>query len=181
MAHTLICGVTESGKTTLAHALAARFVAEGQRVIIFDPVGTGTAAGSWPSGPLVKIFDDENLFFEYLADPRVSHAHVFIDEAGEIFNASKRENLWLLTRGRHFGFNVWLIAQRPKMLLPSARGQCSKAYIFRLAIADMREIMADFGHDYDDKIVLDRGDCICLSSGTAEIVSFNVFALLPKT
>jgi DNA helicase HerA-like ATPase len=105
---------------------------------------------------------------------------VFIDESGELFNAGKRENLWLLTRGRHFGFSVVLIAQRPKMLMPSARSQCSIAYVFRLALEDMKEIGADFGHSGLAKISLDKGDFLILKSGLARFDSANVFKLLSR-
>jgi len=176
--HTLICGVTESGKTTLAHSLAHRLAAEGQNVIVYDPVGTRTGAGTWPRTAIV--FDHETEFFDYLAKPDVYNAHVFIDESADLFNASKRENLWLLTRGRHFGFSVVLIAQRPKMLLPAARTQCSVAYVFRLAVDDMKEIGADFGHSSIAKINLDKGDFLILQSGLAEFDRANVFQLLSR-
>lgn len=174
--HSLIVGVTESGKTTLAHALAADLMAQGQRIIVFDPVGSFTKKGTWPAGAV--IFDDEDLFFEYLADDRVCHAHVFVDEAGEVFNASKRHNLWLLTRGRHYGLSVYMICQRPKMLLPAARGQASRAYIFRLAVSDLKEISADMGFSDLENIPLDRGDFIMLVSGSAQMERANIFSLL---
>lgn len=173
--HSLICGVTESGKTTLAHIIAQGVSDAGQNVIVYDPVGTKTAHGSWPKNAMV--FDQEQEFFEYLARPDVYHAHVFIDESADLFNASKRENLWLLTRGRHFGFSVVLIAQRPKMLLPAARTQCSVAYVFRLAQDDLKEIGADFGHSGLAKLNLDKGDFLLLRSGLARFDRANVFKL----
>jgi len=128
--HTLICGVTMSGKTTLAHKFAHELAAQGQTIIVYDPVMTPTAAGSWP--PNALLFDDENQFFDYLVKDEVNKAHVFIDESGDVFNLSKPWNFWLLTRGRHFGFSVFLIAQRPKMLAPTVRNQCGRAYVFSL-------------------------------------------------
>lgn len=175
MTHTLICGVTMSGKTTMAHSMAKHFAKLKHRIIVFDPVGTPTVQGVWPESAVV--FTDEQAFFEYLARDDVNHAHVFIDEAGDVFNATKRENLWLLTRGRHFGFVVYLICQRPKMLLPSARNQCGIAYIFRLAYDDMREIGKDYGYNDLDKFSLDTGDFLMLTSGTSRIERGNVFKL----
>jgi DNA helicase HerA-like ATPase len=173
--HTLICGVTETGKTTLAHSLANQLADAGQNIIVYDPVGTRTQAGSWPSSAVV--FENEQDLFEYLSRPDVTHSHIFIDEAGDVFSVAKRENLWLLTRGRHFGFSVVLICQRPKMLMPSARTQCSIAYVFRLAIEDMREIGADFGHSGLGKETLDKGDFLVLRSGSSSIDRANVFNL----
>lgn len=174
--HTLICGVTESGKTTLAHLLARELVEKGQPIIAFDPVGSRTATGGWPSGAIV--FSDEEEFFDYLSRDDVAGAHVFVDESGDIFNLGKRHNFWLLTRGRHFGFQVYMIAQRPKMLAPSARTQASRGYLFRMSPDDLREIGADFGHGNIEKIILDKGDFLILSSGQASIKRANVFSLL---
>lgn len=174
--HSLICGVTESGKTTLAHALADALDSAGQNIIVFDPVGTKTAAGKWPENAIV--FDDEGDFFAYLARDDVFHAHVFVDESGEVFNLSKRENFWLLTRGRHFGFNVYCICQRPKMIAPTIRNQCSKAYVFRLAQDDLEEIGRDFGFSNLKNEVLDTGDFLLLLSGTSQKKRANVFQLL---
>jgi DNA helicase HerA-like ATPase len=176
--HSLICGVTESGKTTLAHSLAAMLSEAGQNVIVFDPVGTRTASGTWPKNAI--LFDDEQEFFAYLARADVFNSHVFVDEAGELFNSSKRENLWLLTRGRHFGFSVWMIAQRPKMIMPTARNQCSVAYIFRLAQDDLKEIGADFGHSQLQREILDKGDFLMIRSGLARFDRANVFDLLTR-
>lgn len=178
--HALICGVTESGKTTLAHMFAKDFEAKGQNIIVYDPVGTNTASGSWPES--AKVFNDAETLFFYLEHPKVMHAHVFIDEAGDIFNAQNRENLWLLTRGRHKGFSVYMICQRPKMILPSARTQASIAYVFRLSNEDMREIGGDFGHsDLHKTNTLDTGDFLILKSGRKVYSRANVFKLLPKS
>lgn len=173
--HTLICGVTMSGKTTLAHKLA-RFLSEkGQRIIVYDPVGTKTAAGHWPASAIV--FDNEDEFFDYLVRDDVNHAHVFIDESGDLFNLSRRENLWLPTRGRHFGFSLYFICQRPKMIAPSVRNQCGYAYVFRLMQDDMRMIGGDYGFNDLDKISLDTGDFLALRSGTSQYTRGNVFTL----
>lgn len=176
--HGLICGVTQSGKTTLAHKMAHSFAAEGAGVIVYDPVGTDTAAGNWPASAIV--FSDEDEFFEYLSRDDVSGAYVFVDEAGDIFNSQKRENLWLLTRGRHpsmGAFSVFMICQRPKMILPTARNQAGVAYVFRLAVDDLKEIGKDFGYSSLEKETLDQGDFVVLVSGKSEYQKSNVFKI----
>ena len=175
--HALICGVTESGKTTLARALAHSFSRQGQNIIVYDPVNTGTAAGGWPENAI--SFDDPEKFFAYLEHPEVSHAHVFVDEAGDIFNAQNRQYLWLLSRGRHYGFSVYMICQRPKMILPTARSMAAVAYVFRLAQEDMREVGADFGHsNLHKKHELDTGDFLILNSGRRMYSQGNIFKML---
>lgn len=178
MAHVLICGVTESGKTTMAHLIATQVARKKHRVIVYDPVGTPTAVGKWPESAV--IFENEGDLFEYLARDDVYHAHIFIDESADLFNHSKRENLWLLTRGRHFGFVVYLICQRPKMVLPSARNQCAICYCFRLAADDLKEIGKDYGFNDLDNNSLDKGDYLLLRSGSSEYSTGNVFNLLRR-
>lgn len=173
--HTLICGVTQSGKTTLAHKLAQDFNDAGHRIVVYDPVGTPTAAGGWPTSAVQ--FDDADEFLEYMKIPEVMHCHVFIDEASDIFSIGQKDNFWLLTRGRHFGFTVYLIAQRPKLIAPSARTQCGRLYLFRLAVDDAHELGRDFGINDLHKISLDRGDFLVIESGKSDTRSANIFEI----
>lgn len=174
--HTLIVGVTQSGKTTLAHKIARDLAAQGQNIIVYDPVGTLTAAGTWPDSA-VK-FDDLDDFMEYMSLDAVVHAHVFIDEAGDLFGIGQKENFWLLTRGRHFGLIIYLIAQRPKMLAPSARTQCGRLYLFRVALEDAEEVGRDFGFSGLKNEMLDTGDFLIIDSGHTSKKRANVFALI---
>ena len=187
--HTLIAGVTESGKTTLARSIARELAKRKQNVIVLDPVGTKTKGGGWPESAVV--FEESTEFWKYIHRDDVGHSHVFIDEAGDEFNLSKRENFWLLTRGRHYGLFVYLICQRPKMVAPSVRGQCSRGYMFRLAWEDANEMSRDFGHSwpfgyldksggYHEEKELDKGDFFTLYSGQVRKTRANVFALTPS-
>lgn len=172
--HSLYTGVTKSGKTTLAREHSRAFVSAGQNVIVYDPVGTPTHGGGWNAH---VEFDDFTEFMEYMRDPRVVRAHVFIDEAGEHFGVGDKDNHWLLTRGRHHGLFINLIAQRPKMLAPTVRTQCERAYIFMMSPDDMNTVGQDYGHGSLDKVnpPLDRGDFLVLNSGQRSIDRFNVF------
>jgi DNA helicase HerA-like ATPase len=102
--HALICGVTLTGKTTLARVIARDVEKAGGRVIVYDPVGTQTGGGGWPASAV--IFDDPDEFIEYMNHPDVYDAHVFVDEADEVFSLSDRANYWLPKKGRHFGFTL---------------------------------------------------------------------------
>lgn len=177
--HTLICGVTLSGKTTLARALCRRLDGLGQNTVVYDPVGTATAGGGW--GERSIVFDDADEFWAYMADDRVVGAHVFVDEAGDQFGVSQKQNHWLATRGRHFHLYLYMIAQRPKMIAPTVRTQAGRCYMFRLACEDAKEVGMDFGHSGLDKKELDTGDFLILDSGQAQIVpALNIFTLLEK-
>lgn len=174
--HMLICGVTKSGKTTLARELARLFAANGARIAVRDPVDSPTAGGGWPES--ARRFADDISFLEFMHSPEASGYVVFVDEASDLFGVQDKDLHWMFTRGRHFGLCMVAICQRPKMLAPNVRSQCTHAYLFRLAEEDTREIAADFGHSGLHKLSLDRGDFLKLESGTAAIVRGNVFTLL---
>ena len=173
--HSLYTGVTQSGKTTLAREHSRALHAKGQKVIVYDPVMTATKGGEWGCDVITDNFDD---LHNYLIDHHVKKqqaAHIFIDEAGELFGVGQKENHWLTTRGRHYGLFVNLICQRPKMLAPTARTQCGRGYVFRLAPGDLDEVGEDFGHGQLGKTLLDKGDYLVLTSGSLAIERFNCF------
>lgn len=180
MGHTLFVGVTESGKTTMARHFARGYAALGHRIIVYDPVGTKTAGGGWPASAV--MFSEVEPLFEYLERDDVNHAHVFIDEAGDFMGVSDKDKHWLLRRGRHKGFFVNIISQRPKMLAPNVRTQCNVAYMFRLSMNDADEIGADFGHSKLSNIVskLDKGEYLRLESGSPHIKRGSLFKQLSK-
>jgi hypothetical protein len=195
--HALYTGVTQSGKTTLARLHARALSRMEHNVIVYDPVGSGTLGGDWPEDAV--RFDDPNKLMIYLEKEDVADAHVFIDEADTVLGHVWTENHWLLTRGRHKGLYIRVITQRPKMVSPSVRAQCSICYHFRLAKKDATEIQADFGHDANTLATglggtaqegggegdpgtgtesLDAGDFFVLYSGHAAIERANVYDIL---
>lgn len=168
--HALICGATMTGKTTLARYFARDLAAKGQSIICYDPVGSKTGGvEGWP--PKSIVFTDPLDFADYMSGtydemtPAPSNAHVFVDEADEIFSLKHPENFWMLKKGRHFGLSINVITQRPHLVAPTARNQCGKAFVFRLARQDMRNIGADFGHNLNHAPELDRGEFFILESG----------------
>ena len=174
--HTLYTGVSQSGKTTLARAIARRLAGQGQNGAVFDPLGTATAGGGWPQG--WPVFEDPDEFIAYASDPANIRIHLFIDEAHEILGHDQRDNFWMLTKGRHFGLFLHLMTQRPNKLHPDVRSQCGTCYLFRLAQDDAYDIGKDYGHNAVHKINLDRGDFLVLESGSPAIRRANVFALV---
>lgn len=163
--HTLICGVTMTGKTTLARMMSRELLKRGKSVAVYDPLGTETSGGGWGEGALV--FNSGESFLSFIESPQTNNHIVFVDEADEIFGHELKENVWMLKKGRHWGLFFVLISQRPKMIHPTARNQCGVAYIFRLTSEDLKNIGADFGHDVRDE-KLDRGQYLRLESGRAD-------------
>lgn len=167
MQHVLFAGVTQTGKTTLARKFANSYAQAGKQIIIYDPVNTPTKNGGWPTGKKIITFSDSEEFADHLAYSGVSNAHVFVDEADNVLSLKHPENHWLLMRGRHFALQINVITQRPNLVAPSVRAQCTLGYIFRLTRDDMRSIGADFGHDLQAQKQLDRGEFFVVESGLA--------------
>lgn len=173
--HWLYCGVTESGKTTLARFHARRLADAKWPVIVYDPVRTGTTGGDWPSSAV--LYTDPKIFLHEIN--KAKNAYVFVDESPDVFSHEMRENHWLLRRGRHRGLYLRLISTRPMMVHPNVRTQCKRVFMFRMSPSDAADIANDFGHDrYVVSKELDKGDCIMLEAGTPAIEHFNAFAVV---
>lgn len=178
MRHILICGVTLSGKTTLARVLAENLEKRGVKIAVRDPVNSPTVNGSWPKS--ARIFSNDEEFLDWAHSDEAVNTVVFVDEAGDLFTVENRHLHWMFTKGRHFGLFMVPICVRPKLVAPNVRHQCTEAYLFRLSQEDMREIGQDYGHSGLQKIPLDRGDFIRLESGTAQVSRGNIFDLIEK-
>lgn len=171
LSHILFTGVTMSGKTTAARVYSRAFCAHRIPVLVYDPVETATAGGGWGDG--AQIFNTPETFLKKLAE--TGPCKIFIDEAADIFSLREPQNFWIATRGRHFGWQLFIITQRPMMIAPTVRNQCGEAYIFRLTSADLGNIGSDFGHDLRP-YRLDTGDYLHLVSGSARFTRGNVFS-----
>lgn len=130
MAHVLIFGMTESGKTTLAKRLAHRYRQNGIPVIVLDSLNDP----EWPSGDdTFQTTDPDDFLRVFWASKRCA---CFVDEAGD---AVGRYNLVMqktATRGRHWGHSVHFISQRGVQIAPTVRDQCSHLFLLTSSIAD---------------------------------------------
>lgn len=180
--HILYTGVTMTGKTTLAREHAGILVAAKHTVAVYDPVGTDTANGNWPED--VEILQDPEAFHEWIENHETSFddehpCFLFVDESADIFGHSETHAHWIARKIRHQYIYLRLIVQRPNMLHPSVRTQCSYVYMLRLGRKDAVLICDDMGHGPEvSNIVLDKGDCVLLTSGSAGVEQFNVFELI---
>lgn len=181
--HILYCGVTMTGKTTLARAHAEILIKANYTVYVYDPVGTDTANGNWPDG--AEIITDPDEFYEKVdelhedgGDPE-HPAFFFVDESADVFGHSQTSAHWIARKIRHSEVYLRMIVQRPNMLHPSVRTQCSFVYMLRLSRKDAVMVCDDMGHGTEvSSKVLDKGDVILLTSGSSGIEEFNVFDLL---
>jgi predicted AAA+ superfamily ATPase len=121
MAHSLILGMTESGKTTLAKQLAAKYKKAGINVLVLDPLNDPTWCADFQT-------TDPDEFLSILWQSR--KCAVFIDEAGESAGRYDKAMIKTATKGRHWGHNVHYLTQRGALLSTTIRGQCSQLFLF---------------------------------------------------
>lgn len=181
--HVLYTGVTLTGKTTLARHHARILKRAKYDIAVYDPVRTATAGGDWPEDAV--IIQDPETLSKFIDKAKGTDKHplfLFVDESADIFSHGEIQNHWIPRRIRHEHIYLRMIAQRPKMLHPDVRSQCSYVYMLRLAQDDQKTVLSDFGHNLHDidEEPLDKGDCLLLTSGSTEIERFNVFELVDR-
>lgn len=177
--HAMYCGVTLSGKTTLARLHARILFQANYDVVVYDPVRTGTAGGDWPEGAEI-ITDAEKLTkrFHSIRGTPERPVFLFVDEAPDVIGHGT-ENTHIPRMIRHHDVYLRVMSNRPKMMPPNVRSQMGITYMFRLAKDDARIVAADSGHGVEVYgAELDKGDFLVLVSGSSVIHSGNVFDLV---
>lgn len=129
MAHSLILGMTESGKTTFAKRCAAAYRKAGVKTIVLDPLNDPNWLADFQT-------DDPDKFLEAVWASQ--SCAVFIDEAGDAVGRFDNAMIRTATRGRHWGHNVAYISQRGTMLSRTVRDQCSSLVLFCTALEDCK-------------------------------------------
>ena len=135
MAHALILGISESGKTTLALRLAAAYKAQGVGVLVLDPLRN-------PEWHADFITNDETEFLDTFWRSR--SCMCFIDEAGEAVGKYNLAMQKTVTRGRHWGHAVHVISQRGAQLSVTVRDQCRHLFLFCSSRRDGEMLAAEF-------------------------------------
>lgn len=132
MAHSLLLGMTESGKTSLGIVLAGHYHDGGFPLIILDPMGNP----KWPAGPNVfrtsSVADFLRVFWAS------TRCMAFIDEAGESVGRFDDVMIQTATKGRHWGHSCHYMSQRGAQLSRTVRDQCSHLFLFTTALDDCK-------------------------------------------
>ena len=126
MPHSLIVGMSESGKTTLAKRMCQRTKASGRGTGVLDPLHD-----NWDADFQT---DDPELFLQTFWQSR--SCDFFIDEAGDSVGHYDKPMIQTATRGRHWGHNCYYITQRSQSLSPTVRAQCRYIFLFAMARQD---------------------------------------------
>jgi DNA helicase HerA-like ATPase len=132
--HSLILGMTESGKTALAKKLIKEFKAKGIHCISLDPLSDPDWGADFITNDPIEF---ENVW-------KASRACIcVIDEAGTVgkFSDSIRE---AATKGRHWGHSFLFLSQRGTQIEPLVRDQCSALFLFRSGMQSRKVLAEEF-------------------------------------
>lgn len=135
--HSLIVGITESGKSTLAKALARRAHSRGRPVLVCNPTGEPGYCGHVTRDPARAL---------QMAKENLRGAYILLDEAPDYLGAYKEHapNLWFVRRSRHCLHSTWIISQRAQLINRNARSQCTRLYAFAQHQSDADLLAAEF-------------------------------------
>lgn len=129
MAHSLILGMTESGKTTLAKRLAEKYRAQGFSILVLDPMND-------PGWPADYRTSDPDEFLRVFWNSR--KCMVFIDESGDAIGRYNKPMERTATRGRHWGHSCHYLTQRGAQISQTVRDQCSHLFLFASSLKDRK-------------------------------------------
>lgn len=129
MAHVLILGMTQSGKTSLAKQLARHYRESGLKVGVLDPLHDPEWQADFQT-------HDPEQFLEMFWNSR--QCAWFIDEAGESVGKYDNAMISTATRGRHWGHRCHYISQRGTQIARTVRDQCSSLFLFATALDDCK-------------------------------------------
>src|SRR3954466_4833967 len=110
MAHRLIGGMTESGKTTLAKIFAWEYKAKGVNTILLDPMAD-------PEWKCDRTYRNPDQFLA--AAKTAKQCGLFIDESGKAMGKFDREMEWVTCMSRHWGHEATLVSQRGVQINPT--------------------------------------------------------------
>ncbi len=148
--HRLVLGGTGSGKTFYAKKVVDEFIADGGRVIIYNPMTTDF-------NPNADMYGDPDNFYTAVYDDTKERALIVVDEAPLLLNHDKNKFNTFITNARHRG-GALILVQRPKVVLtPTILSQCDNMIVFKLNLpADNKYIAKNTNIDLSDLEALDR-------------------------
>lgn len=154
MPHSLIVGMTESGKTTMGKKLCAMSHQKQRGTLVLDPLHD-----TWQCD--FKTADVDEFLRAFWAS---QCCDVFIDESGDMIGHYERAMIQTATRGRHWGHNVHFITQRGAQLSPTVRTQCRNLFLFNMAREDCELLAREWNKpELKDAALLPQGQCYMAS------------------
>lgn len=150
MAHSLILGMTESGKTTFSKRLVKAYFSAGWSIIVLDPMSDP----EWTPWTPESANPDKKRFYQ-TSDPneflrvfwKSKQCMVFIDEAGDAVGRYDLAMQQTATKGRHFGHSMHYLSQRGTQINRTVRDQCSRLVLFTTALEDAKIHAREWNND----------------------------------
>jgi hypothetical protein len=136
--HSIICGSTLTGKTTLALILAREAKKRGIKSMAYDTKRAGYCCDI--------ICESLNRFLDIAQAS--NNMMLFVDDCISVLRSNDPRHRWLTAEARHRGHSVVLIGQRYKNIPKTNRDNCETLWMFRQSLADCKEIAGDFAYDW---------------------------------
>lgn len=122
--HTLIIGMTESGKTTIAKILCKGLKKKKKKTAVLDPL----LDNEWETD---FITHDKDEFLDYCK--KSQNLYLFIDEGSESIGKYDVSTQWFATQSRHWGHSCFFISQGLTQMAAIIRAQCSRVICFAVS------------------------------------------------
>ena len=136
---TAVWGVSGSGKSHLAARLARRFATQSRAVVIIDPhVEAPKRLAQCRKGAVTRVSPNTPdeclaaLFSAFLISTPKRPVTVFADEAPFYLGRSSQALSKLVFAGRHRGFGLVILGQRPSAVATDIRSQVTKTIWLRM-------------------------------------------------
>jgi len=153
MPHTLIVGMTRSGKTTLARDLLKILKGRGFGIVVLE-TRKFASPNDWPVCD--RFYTDPEEFNKAILRSR--HCVCVCEEAGEYLHNHEKQWHWWGTSSRHLKHQFIFISQRAAQIAVTVRTQCDVVFVFRSNKDDVLTLSRDFDNDEILKSSrLDRG------------------------
>lgn len=133
MPHSLIAGMTCTGKSSVAKLLVPRWRkrtwgGRPYRIAVLDPVSPRGLGWGLVDGDC--HFADPDQFILFCKSSIANPLAIFVDEGAQSLSRGVDYN-WLTTQARHWGHESHIISQRATDLHPAIRGNCEWLYLFQ--------------------------------------------------
>lgn len=178
--HTLVCGMTRSGKGQLMRSIAEKFKKQGIPILYY-------------TSKKVEAFDVEKYvdhvgmeaesFFDY-AEKVIEQTPsiVIIDEAADFQKESPAALREMLNKWAAYGCRIFVVVQRGHMVLPNIRNACESCISFKQFPIDAKALADCYGQEFLQVAlkVVEPGFYLYSESAYSETVAGRSFFIAPS-
>ena len=136
MSHTLVVGMTESGKSTLLKIITSGLKKKGVKVAVLDPLRDPEWEADYQTDNPAEFLEFAKANKQYV---------LVVDESGEAIGRYNAAMHWLATTARHFGHSTYFLMQGVTQIDPIIRTNCNQCFLF----ASHSTIIESLAKSYD--------------------------------